>query len=464
MIKKKLTLAILAALSTTVLSTTSAFSVEKKDEIEVVEVTGLASSLAKALQTKQYADSIQDSIVAEDMGKMSDQNIAESLQRITGVTISRDNGEGSKLTVRGFGTQFNVVKLNDRTLATTGAGRDFDFQILPSELISGADVIKSPTAKMSSGSIGGSVNLHSARPFDNPGFHAVGSAKAKYQDLAGEVDPEFSGIISNTFANDTIGVLAGFSYKGTTSRLDTYKTSNRNEYRQYNKTDGHQGYGFPMPKEQVLGEDGLPTTLEGSRGPGRIRMALSEESHERLGGNLSIQWAPNNSMVSTFDMLYSKLDRQQLGTGIQVALQTNEYSAASVNGAGTLRSATLSNTGLEFLLTGDLEESTTEAYGYNFVYTGNRLTVSADLSYSTANTSWEGDESSVMHWTRFNEDGSLHDSSISLDFSQGDIPALSYTGQDVNDPSTVRTAWQAYQGLSRRIKTKLLKIPLKKRN
>ncbi|WP_019028899.1 TonB-dependent receptor [Colwellia piezophila] len=450
MIKKnKLTLAIIAALSSTALISTSAFAAEKteRQEIEVIKVTGLASSLARALQTKQFADSIQDSIVAEDMGKMPDQNVAESLQRITGVTISRSNGEGSKLTIRGFGPQFNVVKMNNRTLATTGTSRDFDFQVLPAELISGADVIKSPTANLDAGSIGGFVNLHSARPFDNVGFHAAGSVKAKYQDLAGEVTPEFSGIISNTFANDTIGVLAGFSYKETESRIDTYKGNLWGAYSEYNLTDPEEkGYGFPLAKEQVLGEDGQPTTLEGSRGPGRARYIMNNENRKRIGGNLSVQWAHNDNMISTFDALYSQLDRDQLGTGIQVAMQTNEYTAASVTDSGTIRTATLKNTDLEFMLTNGMNESTTEAYGYNFVYTGDRLTLSADLSYSTAKESFKGDNNTVMHWTRFNADGTDHASTTTLDFSQGDIPALSYTGMDLNDPSTVLASWQDYSG------------------
>jgi len=445
--RTKISMAILTALSTSVLVSTSAIAKDKKDEIEVIEVVGISSSIAKALQQKRYADSIQDSIVAEDMGKMPDQNVAESLQRITGVSISRSNGEGSKLTIRGFGPQFNVVKLNNRTLATTGTSRDFDFQVLPAELISGADVIKSPTANLEAGSIGGFVNLHSARPFDNVGFHVAGSVKAKYQDLADEVTPEFSGIISNTFANDTIGVLAGFSYKETESRLDTYKGNLWGAYSEYNKTFPDQnGYGFPMAKEQVLGEDGQPTTLEGSRGPGRSRYIMNNENRERLGANLSLQWAHNDNMISTFDALYSKLDRDQLGTGIQVAMQTNEYTAASVTDSGTIRTATLANTDLEFMLTTGMNESTTEAYGYNFVYTGDRLTLSADLSYSTAKESYKGDNSSVLHWTRFNEDGTTHASTTSLDFSQGDIPALSYTGMDLNDPSTVLASWQSYDG------------------
>lgn len=104
-------------------------------------------------------------------------------------------------------------------------------------------------------------------------------------------------------------------------------------------------------------------------------------------------------MVSTFDVLYSKLEREQLGTGIQVALQHNTYTAATVSDVGTLQSASWANTDLEFLLTGDLEESTTEAYGYNFTYEKDNLTINADFSYSTAKYDWEGDQSTVMAFT-----------------------------------------------------------------
>ena len=110
-------------------------------ELEEVVVSGYRASLTKAADRKRNSDSIQDSIVAEDLGKMPDQNVAESLQRITGVSISRSGGEGSRVTIRGFGPQFNVVKMNHRTLATTGTDRSFHFAGLPSELLPGADVV-----------------------------------------------------------------------------------------------------------------------------------------------------------------------------------------------------------------------------------------------------------------------------------------------------------------------------------
>jgi len=459
--KSKVAIAIASALTFGALTTTSVLAEEKDpaSEIEVIQVTGISSGLAKAIQQKRYADSIQDSIVAEDLGKMPDQNVAESLQRITGVSISRVNGEGSKITIRGFGPQFNVIKMNDRTLATTGGSRDFDFQVLPSEMISGADVIKSPTAKLASGSIGGYVNLHSARPLKNEGFHAAGSIKAVYQDLAEEIKPEISGIVSNTFADDTVGVLLGVSYKDTVSRLDTYKANNWNEYSNYNISGPDTwGYGFPLDKSKVLDENGKPTTLEGSRGPGRAIFTSGNEERERLGVNLALQWAPNDSMMSTFDMLYAKLDREQLGSGLQIAMQTPKYSAASVSDVGTLRTATLNNTDVEFLLDYSLEESTTQAFGYNFSYNNENLTVKADFSYSKAKTSSEGDDSSVLHYTSFNPDGSMKKTSTTLDFTQGDIPSLEINGMDVTDPSIVRAAWQRYRGYEAEDEIKEVKL------
>lgn len=417
------------------------------DSPEEIVVQGFRASLAKAADKKREADTIQDSIVAEDLGKMPDQNVAESLQRITGVSISRSNGEGSKVTIRGFGPQFNVVKMNDRTLATTGAARDFDFSILPSELISGADVIKSPTARLASGSIGGYVNLHSARPLDNPGFHASGSVNAKYQDLNAEVNPEISGVISDTFADDTIGVLLGVSYKNTDNRIDTFATGNWGEYSQYNKTNNEQGYGFPLDKSKVLDENGKATTLAGSRGPGRLRYQMSTENRERIGANATIQWAPSENFVSTFDALYSKLSLDALGSGVTVASQENYYTAASVNSrTGTLRTATQSNFDLEMLLSTNDEADTTKAFGYNFVYTQDKLTLSGDISYSKATADSVHDGSTAHRYTRWNADGTKKASSVTFDFTHGDIPYMTMTGLNVTDASSVRLHWQDLQG------------------
>ena len=116
---------------------------------------------------------VQDSIVAEDLGRFPDANVADSLSHITGITLQRTRGgEGQYVNVRGLGPGFSIVTLNGRILATDGDGRDFAFDVLPSEVISGADVFKSANAAKLEGSIGGAINLTSARPLDRPGLYS----------------------------------------------------------------------------------------------------------------------------------------------------------------------------------------------------------------------------------------------------------------------------------------------------
>ena len=105
-------------------------------------------------------------------------NVAESLQRITGVSIDRSGGEGQQVTVRGFGPQFNTVLVNGRQIATDSAGREFNFDIIAADQITGADIFKTSTSTLQEGGIGGTINVSTARPFDYDGLQLVGSLKA----------------------------------------------------------------------------------------------------------------------------------------------------------------------------------------------------------------------------------------------------------------------------------------------
>src|SRR5690349_20406711 len=116
--------------------------------VEEVIVTGIRGSQRQAIDIKKEAVNSVDAIASEDLGKMPDQNVAESLQRLPGVTIDRTRGVGNGVTVRGLGPQFNTVTLNGRVLATDGSGREFNFDVLPPELIAGAEVYKSPKANL----------------------------------------------------------------------------------------------------------------------------------------------------------------------------------------------------------------------------------------------------------------------------------------------------------------------------
>ena len=180
--------------------------------IEEVVVTGIRSSLRQSMDMKRGADGVVDAISAEDIGDFPDTNLAESLQRITGVSIDRERGEGARVTVRGFGPDFNLVTLNGRQMPTTsGLNRSFDFGNLASEGVSAVEVYKSGRADVPTGGIGSTINIRTTRPLDSPGlnmtFAVSGVVDESRTDLRDdEFTPEFSGLYSDTFADDTIGV------------------------------------------------------------------------------------------------------------------------------------------------------------------------------------------------------------------------------------------------------------------
>src|SRR3546814_4484476 len=155
---------------------------------------------------------------AEDIGKFPDTNLAESLQRITGGSIDLQNGEGSLVTVRGFGPEFNLVTWNGRQMPTALIGdggsapssRSFDFANLASEGIAAVEVYKSGRATVESGGIGSTINIRTPRPLDKPGLRGSLAVKGVYDTSRNGGDsfnPEISGIISDSFANDTIGIM-----------------------------------------------------------------------------------------------------------------------------------------------------------------------------------------------------------------------------------------------------------------
>ena len=196
-----------AAATTAAAATTGA---KGDPELQEIVVTGLRASLEKSLEIKKNATVVLDSINSEELGRFPDADVADSLNHLPGITISRTTGgEGQKVSVRGFGPQYNIVTLNNRILATDDDARDLAFDVLPSEVISGADVLKSSEASALEGSIGGTVNLRTASPFDNAGFHGGVHAEGNYNDMSKLYGHKFSAFIQNTVADNTLGFLLG---------------------------------------------------------------------------------------------------------------------------------------------------------------------------------------------------------------------------------------------------------------
>ena len=183
--------------------------------LEEVTVTGIRASLQSSLETKRDSLQVVDAISAEDVGQFPDKNLGEALQRVTGVQIQRDQGEGRSVSIRGAAPGLNRVEINGSSALslTVGGGRDVDFRDLPVEFISRIEVVKSTTPEMTEGGLGGTVRVVTRRPFDSKEPYVAGSAQMVYSDLAKEYDPKVALIGSRTFFDDTFGALLAATYE-----------------------------------------------------------------------------------------------------------------------------------------------------------------------------------------------------------------------------------------------------------
>lgn len=201
---------------------------------ESITVTGFRESLQQSLDLKREAVHSRESIVAEDIGKMPDLNLAEAIQRVPSVTIDRQGGEGRQVSLRGLGPNFTRVTLNGMevpastsgldSVGGTNRGRAFDFNVFSSDIFTRIDVSKSSTAAIEEGGVAGTVELYTARPLDKPGFHTTLSAQGGYNDLSDKSDPRLTGTLSATNEARTFGFLVSAAYTGRTAYQDGFGT------------------------------------------------------------------------------------------------------------------------------------------------------------------------------------------------------------------------------------------------
>ena len=197
--------------------------------IEEVVVSGYRASLAAAADLKKRNINFTDSIVAEDIGKFPDNNLAEALNRIPGIQLSRFiNGEGSNISIRGLGPSFTQVLINGNPAAVAsdvgGSNRAVDLDMFPVELFSGMTVSKTPVAHVQEGGIAGSVNIQNVRPFDNPdpGFHMAFTLRDQFSE-SGESHSPRGALIASQNWNDTFGILLGVAGQNLKWRTDGYE-------------------------------------------------------------------------------------------------------------------------------------------------------------------------------------------------------------------------------------------------
>ena len=281
-----------------------------------VVVTGFRNSLARAINVKRASVSEVDTILAEDIGKFPDLNLAESLQRIPGVAITREGGEGRQITVRGLGPQYTRVQINGmEALSTVGApdndggvnrSRSFDFTVFASDLFNNLTVSKTAEADQGEGSLAATVDLHSARPFDYRKFTFIAAAKDEYNGLAKTNSPRASALIADTWDDDKFGALVSISYSHRKLDDDGSSTVRWDEGSVLNTGTGLNGFGAVMGTNcQVTPQPAICTTADSALHPRFPRYDLYQEDQTRVGANLSLQWAPNSKNLFSLDGLYS---------------------------------------------------------------------------------------------------------------------------------------------------------------
>ena len=274
------------------------------DTLDTVSVTGYRASVERALDIKRGEAGVVDAIVAEDIGKFPDLNLAESLQRIPGVVITRDAGEGRNISVRGLGPDFTRVRINGmEALTTVGStdqnggsnrGRGFDFNVFASDLFSQLIVRKTAQADVEEGSLGATVDLRTARPFDYDGFTLVASGQASYADMGDTTDPRVAGLIANTWADGKFGALLSVAYSERRA-LEEGSGSGR-----WARGTSNNGFNPASPYAPALSADTFH--------PRFPRYTLMEHDQKRTGVTASLQFKPTDRTQFAFDALYSKID------------------------------------------------------------------------------------------------------------------------------------------------------------
>ncbi|CAH0315835.1 Vitamin B12 transporter BtuB [Massilia sp. Bi118] len=281
--------------------------------VQTVVVSGIRQSMASSLNLKRNSDGIVDGIVAEDMGKFPDTNLAESLQRISGVSIDRTNGEGQKVTVRGIGPDFNMVLLNGRQMPTSNLGdlngRAFDFSNLASEAISQLQVYKTSRAETPTGGIGATINVITARPLDRLGTYSSFGVKmmddTSNKNLPNDdradssFTPEFSGIYTTTSKDGKWGLGISASYQERNSG--------------YNQAAVSSGWKGPFRGDEqtwgaipATGATNHPKPTDVYEVPQNLNYSFTGVKRQRTNGQLTLQFAPVKELVTTLDYTYSQ--------------------------------------------------------------------------------------------------------------------------------------------------------------
>ena len=319
-------------------------------------VTGIRGSLQRNLDIKRESQGVVDVISSEDIGKFPDSNVAASLQRVPGVSIQRSGtrGEPTGTTVRGFGGDFNETLYDGRRISTASGGRSVDFSTVGADFVGSLSVLKTPDISLSSSSIGATVNIAFPKPFDQPGPRFVASASGSLQDEASDTTPTVGALFSDTFADDTLGILVDGIY------------SERNTDTNRVFVSGWEGGRF-APCQLTAACTGTDLADSNKTIVGWWQQQYGAEqaqvNDKRIDGRIAVQWRPSDRVLLTVDDNYS---RQKV--------TTDTYGFALWFGLNDLRSV-------------DLDENGTVV---NFVQPGTPMDLNGSIATTVLRTNQTG--------------------------------------------------------------------------
>jgi iron complex outermembrane receptor protein len=285
---------------------------------QAIVITGFRRSLEASIDAKRRSTVISDVLTAEDIGKFPDKNVAEALQRIPGVVINREFGEGERVSVRGTDKNLTKTLLNGHNVATAdwfildqlSATRAFNYLTLPAEIVGQLEVYKSPQADLEEGGVGATINVHTRNPLDLDPLTISASAQAVYSDRSDKWDPQVSGLVSWKNTNGTFGILLGGVYQ-----------------KRHIRRDGVEVLGY-FTQTGVAG---------GAQMPSLIGSALFQQERERYGGNLGLQFRPNDQLEINVTGLYTRFNANNFNENFLA------WGSNAIGGGGTLTNPTIAD-------------------------------------------------------------------------------------------------------------------------
>jgi TonB-dependent receptor len=432
-------------------------------------VTGIRASLKASLNIKRDAQGVVDAISAEDIGKFPDTNLAESLQRITGVSIDRSVGEGSYVTVRGFGPEFNLVTLNGRQMPTSTLGdggsapstRSFDFANLASEGIAGVEVYKTGRAAIASGGIGATINIKTTRPLDSPGLKGSFGVKGVWdtsRNKGNPITPEVSGIISDTFADNKIGVAISASYQKRKASVNQANVGWRDGYL---GSENNWGSLAPLGSPGAANITNRPGPNDVYAVPQNASYDLTDINRERINGQAVLQFRPTDSVTATVDYTYSQNLVEARTSSVGIWFNHGDTSSAWTNGpvAGPLFYSEKFGPGKDLAYSSQLtaNKSINKSLGFNLKWDApDGMTFALDYHNSTAESKPTNKYGSSTNITS----AVFGVAQQGINFTKY-LPVISYTlqpGLSNTDPSLITPTGNAFRNAY--VKDKIQQVQL----